>query len=453
MRNLKQVILSSLFGFFILNASAQKGTQSPYSVFGLGELNNGQYAYFMGMGNARTANTDSTIVNQFNPASYSYISRHRPLFQIGINGKFSNYSEGTNSSSQRQFGLNQFQLGMPIAKNWGAAFGLTPYSSTGYKIFNTQLDGADTVSQLINEGSGTVSKFHLGTGYKHKFSSTSSLAIGVNMNYIFGQSNKIESFEYYAFPAFALHSRVEHKLRLGSLNMDLGLVYEQQFEKSSFSLGLKYTPTAQLKAFQDLLAYNYSESYYNNYSYPYQIIDTAEYISDNQGLVNLPESYAVGVEYRLTGAEKTYLLKLSADVKFQKWSDYYEEFNGTKTNTGLTDRLETAFGLQYSPHVGRNGNNNLTPWLGKLHYRLGFNYTLTELYVNSTQLKDYGISFGLGIPVTTGFSNTNLNLGMKLGSLGQTDSGLIKENYMGVYFGVTISPGVYDRWFLKRKYD
>ena len=83
---------------------------------------------------------------------------------------------------------------------------------------------------------------------------------------------------------------------------------------------------------------------------------------------------------------------------------------------------------------------------------MGIDYTISHLVINSTQLKDYGISFGLGIPVATGNSSTNLNLGVKLGSLGK-GSGQLTENYTGVYFGVTISPGVYDRWFLKRKYD
>lgn len=441
-----------IIGFMSITAKAQKGTQSPYSVFGLGELNNGQYAYFMAMGNALTANTDSTIVNQNNPASYSYIGRYRPLFQIAVNGKLSTFTEGDNSSKQRQFGLNQFQLGIPISKNWGGSFGLTPFSSTGYDIVSSNLVDGDTISQQINEGEGTISKFHFGTAYKQKLGKTSSVALGVNANYIFGASNKIESFEYYSFPALALHSRVEHKTRVNSFNFDLGLIYEQSLGDNSFSLGLKYSPAVKLKAHQDLLSYSYSESFYDNYSYGLHLVDTVEYVSNNSGTIYLPEAYNVGFEYRLRGKEQSYLLKFSGDIKFQKWSDYYEEFNDLISGPTFKDRVETSFGIQYSPHTGRNGNNNLTPLLGRLHYRVGFNYTLSELYINSNQLVDYGISFGLGIPVMNNNSNTNINLGVKLGSLGQ-NSGLITENYTGLYFGVTISPGIYDRWFLKRKYD
>jgi hypothetical protein len=452
MGKLKGIFFIGILTIISLPVYGQKGTQSPYSVFGLGELNSGEYAYFMAMGGASTANTDSTIVNINNPASYSYISRYRPLFQIGLNGKFITLIEGDEQAKQNQIGLNQFQLGFPISKKWGGSIGLTPFSTTGYNIVNNTVTDNDTVSQFINEGEGTISNFHFGTGYKHTLSSKSSLAIGVNANYLFGSSNKIESFEYSGYPELALHSRVENKTRVSSFNFDLGLIYEQNVGTNSFSLGLKYTPSIKLKANQDLLSYSYSESYYGNYSYGLNLVDTTEYIFENEGIINLPEAYSIGFEYRIRGKEQLYLLKLVGDIKIQKWSEYYEEFDNTQTNPIFKDRIATSFGLQYTPHIGINGNNNMTPLLSRLHYRVGFNYTLSQLYLNNTQLTDYGISFGLGIPVMNNNSNTNLNLGVKLGSLGR-DSGLITENYTGIYLGVTISPGLYDRWFLKRKYD
>ncbi|HIP37408.1 MAG TPA: hypothetical protein EYG85_11190 [Crocinitomix sp.] len=434
---------------------AQKGTQSPYSVFGLGELNNGEYAYFMSMGNALTANNDSTIVNQNNPASYANISRYRPLFQMGLNGRFSTFSNTNESSSARQFGLNQFQLGLPIKKNWGASFGLTPFSSTGYLIANSNIVDGDTISQKINEGAGTISQFHIGVAYKYKFKNA-SLSLGGNLRYLFGSSNKIQSFEYVAFPAGSVHSRIERTTRVKSPTYDFGFIFEKNFQHNSISLGFTYSPEIKLKANQDLLSYSYTESFYDNFSYFQYVIDTVEYIDNNSGIINLPASYKIGFEYRIrpkSGESQSYLIKISGDVKYQEWSNYYESFNNVITNNVFTNRLSNSFGIQYSPHTGRNANNNLIPWVGKLHYRFGFNYTLSQILISNTQLIDYGISFGLGIPVMTNNSNTNLNLGVKYGSFGTTKNNLIKEDYLGVFVGVTISPGVYDRWFLKRKYD
>lgn len=450
----KTLIFLSFMLLLSFETLAQKGTQSPYSVFGLGELNNGEYAYFMGMGNALTANTDSTIINQNNPASYSYVARYRPLFQVGLNGKFSKFSDANQSSNARQLGLNQFQLAFPIKKNWGGSFGLTPFSSTGYLITNSNIVDGDTISQKINEGTGTISQFHLGVGYKHSFNH-SRISVGANLRYIFGSSNKIQSFEYVSFPYGAEHSRVERTTRVASISSDFGMIYERFFKRNSFSIGVTYSPSVKLNAHQDLLSYAYTESYYGNYSYFLNITDTVEYVNNNKGVINLPANYKVGFEYRIRPKDESqsYLIKFSGDVKYQEWSQYYETFGSSTNDSIFKNRLSSSFGIQYSPHTGRNANNNLIPWIGKLHYRLGFNYTLSELYLNNTQLTNYGISFGLGIPVMVNNSNTSINLGVKYGSLGTTKNNLIQEDYIGVYFGITISPGIYDRWFLKRKYD
>jgi hypothetical protein len=433
---------------------AQKLTKSPYSVYGLGELNNGEYATFMAMGNALTATTDSTVVNQNNPASYAYISRYRPLFQIALNGKFSKFSDANNASKANQLGLNQFQLGFPVLKNWGGSFGLTPFSSTGYLITSSNIVDGDTISQKINEGTGTISQFHVGTAYKHKFKH-SQLSIGMNARYLFGSSTKIQSFEYAQFVDYGIHSRVERATRIKSLTYDFGAIFEKQFSKNSFAIGLTYSPQIKIKAKQDILSYAYYESFYNNFNYFFDEIDTVENTVNDDGVINLPAAYKFGGEFRFQSKadDKTSLMILKADLKYQEWSKYYEEFNGFRNDSIFKDRLSTSLGFQFSPHTGRQARNNIIPWFGKLHYRIGVDYTLSQLYVNSVQLTNYGISFGLGIPVPVGNSNTNINLGAKFGSLGTTQNNLIKEDYIGVYFGVTISPGFYDRWFLKRKYD
>ena len=100
-----------------------------------------------------------------------------------------------------------------------------------------------------------------------------------------------------------------------------------------------------------------------------------------------------------------------------------------------------------------------TPFLSKAHYRLGFNYTMTELQYQTSltdyeEITSYGMSFGLGFPITIiKNSNTNINFGANLGNLGTTDFGLIREKYIGIFVGLSITPGNGDLWFLKRKFD
>ncbi len=85
----KNIGLLFICSFLGMTTLAQKGAQSPYSSIGLGELNSEGYALFSSMGGVALANSDSSIVNSYNPASYSFIARNMPVFQIGLNGKAS----------------------------------------------------------------------------------------------------------------------------------------------------------------------------------------------------------------------------------------------------------------------------------------------------------------------------------------------------------------------------
>jgi len=69
------------------------------------------------------------------------------------------------------------------------------------------------------------------------------------------------------------------------------------------------------------------------------------------------------------------------------------------------------------------------------------------LQIGNTQLTEYAVSFGLGLPVMKGRST--LNIGVELGKRGTIDNDLILENFTRVIFGIAIR----ERWFHVRKYD
>ena len=456
MHNCKKSLLFLLAILSIGSIYGQKGTQSPYSVFGLGELRGGMYAYFNALGGTQIANTDSTIITQSNPASYAGIKRNRPIFQVGLNGTLTNLITTNSTANTKQFGLDQFQLGLPIGDNFGASFGLTPFSSTGYLISNPIFEGVDTVAQKINEGKGTISNFHIGLGYRQKIGKRSSLSLGANINYLFGESERIESYEYTTYPDDALHSRVKNSTYLNDFKFDFGLIYEQKMYRSSFSIAATISPAADINGSTERVAFAYSKSFYNNYSYFSTISDTALFLTDIKGTATIPLAFKIGGEYRIApcpGSNLSYLVILKAEYNQQNWSDYQSSFGGETSDSTLLNRQHYKFGFEYTPRAGAKVNDNLIPYLAKLHYRFGLNYMLSELNIQNKQLLNYGISFGLGIPVLNGNSNTNLNLGVTYNTFGTTENNLILEQKLGLSFGISISPGVYDRWFMKRKYD
>ena len=470
-----------------LSVWGQKGTKTPYSIYGLGELNREGYASFAGMGGTALGTTDSAIVNPMNPASYSSIGRHLPVFQLGLNGRLSNFSTSTDVTSQRHFGLNQFQLGIPIKKHWGAAIGVKPYSFTGYTVTKYIVSDEDTTQQYVNEGSGGIRIANFGLSYQPlDFSKSHTkfmrytikkngektekvdtvlgvrinrFSIGVQANYLFGTSEKIKSSEYIPSSTDIFNARVENGLRLSGLTYELGLNYQIGFESlplfNTLSVGATFSPAIGVRAYQDLYSYSYVGSFYRGQSV--SVLDTIEYIRDNEGIVQKPQSFGVGLEYRLRPLKSSSFIRLTADFKQEQWSTFYTQFDDNVVNGNLKDRTYLGLGLEWTPLSGTSVLDK-GQILSKFHYRFGLSYTQTELNVmdntgNLVGINNYGMSFGLGIPVRVNNSNTNINFAANLGNLGTTDNGLIQERYVGLFVGLSITPLSSNRWFLKRKYN
>jgi len=89
--------------------------------------------------------------------------------------------------------------------------------------------------------------------------------------------------------------------------------------------------------------------------------------------------------------------------------------------------------------------DSFSNYLNKIVYRAGLRYEKTGLIVNNESIKDYGMNFGVGLPL--GYSK--INIGFEIGKKGTNSSGLIKENYYNLSIGLSLS----DKWFRKRKID
>ena len=467
---------------------AQKGTQSPYSSYGIGELNRRSYASISGMGGVSVASTDSTVVNSNNPASYAFFSRNKPIFQVGLSGKTSDFSNATSSSTQRHFGLNQFQLGLPIKKNWGIGVGIKPYSFTGYTITNFDIVDQDTLGQAVSEGSGGIRIANLGLGYKplnaykkaYKprvlmdslgnvisrdsvgYWKTRTLSFGFNANYLFGTSLNTRSNEFLPSYGSNFNARVQNGIRMSGYTFEFGASYQigriTATKNTSLSIAGSYTPAMAVRAFEDILTYSYVGSYYKGETTG--IVDTIEFADNVEGKLYMPDVYKIGVEYRIGSVRgNRSMLRLAAEVNYETWSNFKSEF-GTVTSdvNSMKDRLFVAAGIEWNPSTISGMRNNTTSFLSRLKYRVGVNYTDTELKINNnlgeiSTVQDYGMSFGIGIPVSISNASTNINIGANFGALGSTENGLIKENYIGFQVGISITPGNGDYWFVKRKYD
>ena len=137
---------SILLIFFVLCAwhsihntlSAQ--TSSPYSRYGIGELNGKGLVESFGMGGTSIALQNDTtpifFINTGNPASYS--TNRLTTAELGVNFNSLQLQNSTTKNTVHDAGLGYLTMAFPIKRWWGASIGLTPYSSVYLRINHAQ---------------------------------------------------------------------------------------------------------------------------------------------------------------------------------------------------------------------------------------------------------------------------------------------------------------------------
>ena len=416
MNRLKKLVLV-LFVFFGLSAFAQLGTSSPYSRFGLGDLQGNAFPVYNALGGGVTALSSSNSVNPSNPASYTSFRANSFLFSTGGLHKTTQIENSTDKQVANNSAFSHLTIAFPISSKLGASFGMLPFSNIGYT-----LNARDTVvdADMIYTGDGGLSKIYFGGAYEP----FKGFSVGMNASYLFGGLNRRKKLDYDDESFF--DSRSNSSINLKGYYYELGLLYKKELANDKeLSFGLTANNNSTLRAKRTNIVETTSGDY--------EIVkDTASNVVE-WGEVTLPRYISTGLTYR--DGEKWLLV---ADYSMQNWADY--------TLLGESDDLSNSMrlsgGLQYTPEF-----NSVTKYYKRMQYRLGAAYSNTPLTLNDTQLKEMSVSFGFGIPVRK--SRTKYDVSLTLGQRGTTDNSLIKEQF--VKFGLSVS---YDGiWFVKRKYD
>ena len=416
MNKLKKLVLV-LFVFYGFSAFAQLGTSSPYSRFGLGDLQGDAFPVFNSLGGGVTALSSSNSVNPSNPASYTSFRANSFLFSTGGLHKTTQIESSTDKQVANNSAFSHLTIAFPISSKLGASFGMLPFSNIGYT-----LNARDTLvsADMIYTGDGGLSKIYFGGAYEP----FKGFSVGMNASYLFGGLNRRKKLDYDDESFF--DSRSNSSINLKGYYYELGLMYKKELANDKeLSFGLTANNNSTLRTKRTNIVETISGDY--------EIVkDTASNIVE-WGEVTLPRYISTGLTYR--DGEKWLLV---ADYSMQNWADY--------TLLGESDDLSNSMrlsgGLQYTPEF-----NSVTKYYKRMQYRLGAAYSNTPLTWNDTQLKEMSVSFGFGIPVRK--SRTKYDVSLSLGQRGTTDNSLIKEQF--VKFGLSVS---YDGiWFVKRKYD
>jgi len=155
------VIFLVLNVFFSVYTFSQTRISSPYSRYGLGDLQNAKYIGNLAMGGIGIAFRQPSSVNYSNPASYTVFDTNAFVLETGINSQTVKLSTNNQNQRSNYTSLSHLAFGFPVTKWWGSSIGLLPYSHVGYKISNYETLSEIGKIKYLYEGSGGLNQFYV----------------------------------------------------------------------------------------------------------------------------------------------------------------------------------------------------------------------------------------------------------------------------------------------------
>ena len=403
-------------------AFAQNGTISPYSYFGIGDhRDNGSVDNQM-MGGISMYG-DSIHINLSNPAAYSKL--RLTAYTAGISHKqyrLKSWSEEQNTSVTN---LDYLAIGFPLAKKVGFGFGVMPYSSVGYDLNSTSVNSGGAEVTNFFSGEGGLNRLYASLG----FELAKNLSLGVTANFNFGtlEYERIQGVEGVQFGT--LDNR---ESKINGYDFKYALNYTPQInDKYTLYTSVLVNTQGNLVSKNKQTFGSFSLSSGNN-------VEVVEVNLDASNLRNtelkIPTRTTVGLGF---GENRKWFL--GAEYSFQQMDDFENAFLGLE-NVTYSNASTYAFGGYWVPDY-----RSLSGYFNRITYRAGLRYDVSGMTVNSKEINNFGITFGLGLPMGGTFSN--LNLGFELGRRGTTDMNLIEESYFKINLGLSLNAS----WFQKTK--
>lgn len=420
---IKNILFSITILFLGINVYAQSDLSSPYSRFGLGDINTGsQNTILKGMGGITNAISDHCILNPNNPASFGAIDSLSFLFDAGFYIKTATYSTSSMSEKGANASFDYASIGLSATKWWKMGLGIMPYSNREYNDITSHNDLGSY--NIDFEGEGGLSRVYFANAFKI----TKNLSVGVNASFIFGTLSDLTSI-YYPDSTYFINGKRSLDMKINDFKFDYGILYSIPIKDYKLNVGLTYSQGADINAKRDLFIRSMFKGFDNSVESP---IDTLAYDVDKNISFKLPHGFGGGLSL-----EKNNRWMLGVDFNWTGWKGF--ELNGI--NDSLQNSWNIAVGGEYKPK-----STSISKYYKKITYRAGFHYDQTYYNIKGNSINKFGITFGLGLPVPR--SLTSFNIAVEFGSMGTTKNNLVKENY----FNISIGMSIYDRWFVKRKY-
>ena len=420
------------------HAAAQgNGSNSSYSRFGLGTLNDQSVGFNKAMGGVGKAIRPTNRINPGNPASYSAVDSLTMLIDGGMTFSTGQYKQGGSTLKVNNCSFDYVTAGFRLRKGLGFSLGMLPYTTIGYsfatesKVTNDFNTTQTITSHSAFSGDGGLHQLYAGVGWNP----FAALSIGVNVGYVWGSYSHTlsQTFDEGGTTSglySGLHSDCESDIQ--TYKIDLGLQYPIILNpQNRLTVGATVGLGHSINGTSTLTRYN-------------TVGDTVKI--EAKDAFDLPYTLGAGVAWESQGK-----MMVALDYTYEKWSSCHtpeqttqdDQLAYSKQKGQYLDRSRVAAGFQYVPNpLSRN-------YLSRVEYRLGANFSTPYLKVNGTDgPREYGVTAGFGLPISNKINRgTMANLSFQWFRRSPAASSLIREDYFMVSVGVTFS----ESWFMKFK--
>ncbi len=409
----------------LTSLQAQTQLSSPYTRYGLGDLQSNNKAYNMSLGGISIGMRSNMFINTDNPASYTATDTLSFIFNGGAHGQFKTLENQAISQNSDYGSIGYLQFGFPVTNWLKGSFGMMPFSMVGYQIKDEKNDPDLGDYAFVYEGSGGLNKVYIGQAVEL----FDNLSLGFNYNYVWGNLQR-DRLALFMDSTYMRHTKISNNTAISSFYFDFGLQYYTNIsEDVKLNIGATYTPQQKLSAHREAFTYTFG---FNSYILENEV-DTISFTSSEKGDIILPQSMGAGFSFNKPGH-----WLVGMDYKWQEW-DKYEFF-------GLSDSLVNNYQISMGAEIIPN-HTSISSYFKFISYRFGARYGKTYLNLNDNSINEYGISFGVGLPFRK--AKSAINLGFEYGGRGTTENNLIKETFFKVTLGVSIN----ELWFIQSRFD
>ena len=205
------------FVLFCSRTGAQTSSSSPYSRYGIGDLQSGGLVKTEGMGGTAYGFSPYMNINISNPASYSSILL--TTFETAVRMDQLRLKTTSKTADINSTAFSYFAFGFPVkSKKWGSTFGLLPYSNVGYSVSNSITNSNGDKETHFYEGSGGLNQFLIGNAW----SPVKNFSLGFNASYLFGVVNQQRRIEFPELSNY-FNTRIRQETSVGAVHFSFGL--------------------------------------------------------------------------------------------------------------------------------------------------------------------------------------------------------------------------------------